>query len=330
MIDTFLLYLRRIVLFLLFSGILFLLFRTITLFIINLLSKIFPRRYVKTCVFLIILFLISVIPYYIIRDYIYVIRNCILIGYVETKEDSWIFSWKNNSIFMERNKLGSYNSLEEAYKESEKNKESEVILESNNKYDIYLVYEIGLLKKSLSKQLLSDDQVSISEEKIKELGYKNYYISYDEGRAYERTKEIVDKIVMTNDVKIIKKYYSSYIKGDYKTRGDESHILGSIACHNLTPIEILEDLNKREQKDKSVAVCLTDNINTPYEVLFDYIEIETGFRKLVHDGAIYTYTKKLKKDKRLEELNEIKDLVDSQNYKIFREIHEKYNKIYEN
>lgn len=326
--DAFLYYLKVIVMFLIYSGILFLIFRVVTIFIINLLSKIFPRKYVKGFVSLVILFLISIIPYYIISDYIYVFRNCILIGSAETKDHYWIFSWKNNLIFMEKNKLGSFNSLDQAYKESEKNKESELILEKNNKYDIYLVYQIGLFKIALSKQLLFDNKISINREKIKEFGYRNYHISYDEGRAYERTEEIVHKIIHTKDVNVIKKYYSNYLNNFYIGRG--TMILGSIACHNLTPIEMLEDLNKKEQYDRSVAVCLTGNINTPYDVLFDYIEIETGFRKLVHDLAIYTYTKKLKKDKRLEELKEIEELKDSQDYKIFRRTHEKYNKMYEN
>lgn len=325
--ESFLYYLKVIVLALISLGIMFLIFRTITIFIINLLSKIFPEKYVKRFIFLIILFLISIIPYYIIKDYIYVLKNCELIGFVETNEDDWIFSWKNNFIFMEKSKLGSYRTLEEAYKESEKNRESEIILNKDEIYDVYIIYEIVLFKHPLSKEFITDNKILINKEDVKKLGYRNYFISYYQGRSYERTEDIVDKIVMTKDINLIKKYYSNYINKEYKTR--DTIILASIACHNLTPMEILEDLNKREQKDKSVAVCLTGNINTPYEVLFDYIEIETGFRKLVHDLAIYTYSKKLKKDKRLEELKDIEELKSSQDYKIFRKMHEKYNKIYE-
>ena len=68
-------------------------------------------------------------------------------------------------------------------------------------YDLYLVYQIGLLKDSLSKELVKDSKLLINMMEIKKLNYSKYYISYYQGRKYERTKEIVHKIINTNDIK---------------------------------------------------------------------------------------------------------------------------------
>lgn len=326
MLESLLYYLKVVVLSSISLGIIFLVFRNIVRLIIFLFSLIFPKKYVKFIVLSIIILLISLIPFYIVKTYIYLIRSCVLIGYVESKENAWIFSWKDNFIFMEKSKLGSYKTLEEAYDESEKNMESEIILKNNNSYDVYIIYEMGLLKSPLSKQLTVDKQISIDKTKINELGYKNYYISYYQGRDYERAFEISDKIDITKDVNLIKKYYSNYLNKAYASRGvDEDEILSSIAFHKLTPTEILRDLEKREKSNKFVAIALIDNKNIPYDVLFNYLEIEGGFRKLVHSRAIKRYKEKLYREHKIEEWKKIKNLNNPQDYKIFRKIHEKYN-----
>lgn len=86
MLESMLYYLKVIVLSLISLGIIFLVFRTIVRFVIFLFSLIFPRKYVKFTVLSMILILISLLPLYVVKTYIYLIRNCVLIGYVEAKE----------------------------------------------------------------------------------------------------------------------------------------------------------------------------------------------------------------------------------------------------
>lgn len=295
--------------------------------VVHLFSKVLPRRFVIW--FLVILF--ALIPLTIIKNYLILLKNCSLIGYVKEPFGDGLYGWNNNFLFMENNKLGTFDSLDKSFDEAEKTKWSAVILEKNNKYSVFKITQIGLLKGYLSKEYNFDKQVSINEKKIKALGFDKYYISYQEGRKYEREIDRDSRIINEKDVNLIRENYKTYL--ELKKKGDIRYfnMLSDIAYNDNIPLDLLIEIKQKYGITGKVDVDMAIIVNpkTPYEFLFDYIEIEDGLRKLVRDPALDVYIRRLRKAKRVDEFWEVQKALKGRDNKIYRKIHEKYEKIYQ-
>lgn len=294
--------------------------------VVNFFSKVLPRKFVIW--FLVILF--ALIPLTIIKNYMILLKNCSLIGYVKEPFGDGLYGWNNNFLFMENNKLGIFDSLDKSFDEAEKTKWSAVILEKNNKYSIFKITQIGLLEGYLSKEYNFDKQVSINEEKIKALGFDKYYISYQEGRKYEKEIDRNFRIATEKDSNCIRENYKTYLELKKNRDIRYFNMLKLIAGNKYTPLDLLIEIKKTNGNDIDIAGALMFNPNCPYEFLFDFLEVENhGFHKGAGGWAIDAYIIRLIKEKKVDEFWEVQKALKGRDNKIYRKIHEKYEKIYQ-
>lgn len=293
--------------------------------VVNFFSKVLPRKFVIWL--LVILF--SLIPLNIIKEYLILLKNCTFIGYVKEPYRT-LYNWSNNFIFMENNKLGTFDSLDKAVDEAEKTEWSAIILEKNHQYSPFKITQIGLLEGYLSKEDSFDKQVSINDGKIKALGFDKYYISYKEGKKYERKIDRDFRIATEKDSNRIRENYKTYL--ELKKKGDIRYfnMLKLIAGNKYTPLDLLIEIKKTDSKSIDIAGALMFNPNCPYEFLFDFLEVENhGFHKGAGVWAVDAYIIRLRKEKRVDEFWEVQKALKGRDNKIYRKIHEKYEKIYQ-